>query len=148
MRMRTRMFVALAVVGSALLLAGAATGETTHYRGPIRPSGTLSFKLTKKHDILRLRNGFSFSRLPLLCLRRNETTSGSLTFPVNVHHKKFKAVAKSHSGSASLVMKGTFRHHFRKAVGTIRIQGKKVPLDSGGKGDCDSGVRPFRVRER
>jgi hypothetical protein len=142
------MFVALAVVGSALLLAGAATGKTTRYRGPIRPSGALSFKLTKKHDILRLRNGFSFSRLPLECSGGHETTSGSLTFPVNVHHRRFKAVAKSHSGSASLVMKGAFKHHFRKAAGTIRIRGKNVPLDSGGKGHCDSGVRPFRVRER
>lgn len=146
--MRTRMLIAVAVVGGMLLLAAGATGKTSRYTGPIQPSGTLRFVLTEKSDILRLRKGFSFSKLPLVCLRRKETTSGSLTFPVNVHHKQFKAVAKSHSGSSSLVMKGAFKHHFHKAKGTIRIEGKKVPLDSGGTGKCDSGVRPFRVRER
>ncbi len=143
--MKTRLLVSVAVVSGVLVLAVGALGKTTQFSGPIKPSGTLSFKLTQKQDFTRLRNGFRFEALPLSCTGGKETTSGHLTFPVNVKRRHFVATAKARHGAASLVMKGKFKPGFKLARGTIEIQGKRVPLDSGGNGKCHSGLRHFKV---
>jgi hypothetical protein len=144
--MKAKVLVAVAVVSGALVSAALAAAKTTEYSGPIKPSGALSFKLTQKPDFTRLRNGFSFSKLPVRCSGHNETTSGHLTFPIKVEHRHFTATAKTRHGGASLVLKGKFTPGYQGAKGTIRIRGKRVPIDSGGRHRCGSGVRKFRVK--
>ena len=128
-------------------MAAGASAKTTRFRGPIEPAGTLSFELTRKPDLTRLRNGFRFRGLPVDCAGGRSKSSGHLTFPIKVEQRRFTATAKSRHGAASLLLRGRFNEAFSHATGTIEIRGRKVPLDSGGTGRCHSGTRHFDVRQ-
>ena len=131
-----------------LVLAGGAAAKTADYKGPIKPEGTLRFKLTQKHGSLHMRNGFVFSGLRVQCSNGRQHTGGHLTFPINVKHRRFNATAQTPHHAAFLQLKGHFSSNLKKAVGTIEVKGKRVSLEGGGHDKCHSGVRNFVVRRR
>jgi hypothetical protein len=144
--MKVRVLAATVAIVGLLVLAVAAMGKTTDYKGPIAHGGILRFKLTQKHGTLHLRNGFSFSGLRVQCSNGRQHTSGHLTFPIDVKQRRFTATAQTPHNAAFLQLKGHFSSNLKKAAGTIEVKGKKVHLDGGGHAKCHSGVRNFVVK--
>jgi hypothetical protein len=126
--------VALAVPGSA----GAGQGKSK-YTGGFVPTGDLSFVVKKAKNGKKVFN-FKWAEFPLDCQGTPETSSNKLSFSVRVKDKKFSAQAVDNQDNpgALLKLKGQFTGK-TLADGTMSIEGKKVPVDSGGRKKCDSG---------
>jgi len=99
----------------------------------------MSFELKKS------RNGktvvkYTWEDFPLLCDSGPKTSSDFLAFGQKVRRGKFDAVAVDNQSNpgARLKLEGKLKGP-RNAEGTLRIEGKRVPLDGGGKDRCDSG---------
>lgn len=134
-----RRLLILAVVALSLSLAATAAAGKSKYAGDIDPSGEIAFTLKKKNSkvaVLKLR----WSALPVNCGGTADTTSGGLSFAVPVVKKAFKARAvlgKPSKPEAKARIDGKLAG--KKASGKITLEGSKLPLDSGGSGDCRSG---------
>lgn len=130
-----------AVVATALTLATAApaAAKTREYQGPIGPSGAISFAVKGKRDRAKVLD-LAWYRLPVDCGRRDDTSTGTLTYKVAVEEGKFAANAvygNPKHPKAEAIIRG--RINGERAHGTIIVRGSKLPVNDAGVGDCDSG---------
>ena len=134
-----------AVLAAALTIPAGAVASSHAYSGAVDPSGTLSFKVKKKHGKTRVR-AFRFEQIPVTCDAGADTTFGTLDFGIKVKRKKFHAVAvhQPHGSEGStLKVRGRLTGGARHATGTIRVFGAP-PLGSGNPGvNCHTGKRPW-----
>ncbi len=129
----------------ALALAAPAAAKTRDYKGPIGPSGAISFGVKGKGDRTKVVE-LEWFRLPVECGRKDDTSSGALTFPVKVKDRKFSAYAvygnKNHP-KAEAIIRGKINGS--RAHGSIIVRGSKLPVNDAGTGDCDSGKHPWNA---
>jgi hypothetical protein len=134
-----------AALAVALTIPAGAAASTHGYSGTVDPSGTLSFKVKKKHGKTRVR-AFRFEQIPVTCDAGADTTFGKLEFAIDVKRKKFHAVAVHRpdgSEGSTLKLRGKLTDKGRRATGTIRVFGSP-PLESGNTGvNCHTGKRPW-----
>lgn len=129
----------LASLALLLCMAAPATAGTSKYRGDIDPSGRIAFKVVKaagKQKVDKLK----WAKLPVRCDGKKETTSNGLGFKVRVKDGVFDASAvlgDAANPDAKAEIHGELNGH--DATGTIKVSGKKLPLDGGLTGDCRSG---------
>ena len=122
--------------------AGAGAGQAkTKYAGAFNPSGTLSFVVKPTNNGKKVFR-FAWQAFPLDCKGGPETSSNRLNFAVRVKDKRFHAEAVDDAANprAFLTLDGKFEGG-GTASGTMRIKGRRVPVDSGGRANCDSGKR-------
>ena len=134
--------VAFAAVVAVALAAPTAVGAgqgKTKYLGQFESSGDLSFVVKKTKNGKKVFN-YKWEGFPLDCRGTPETSSSNLTFSVKVKNKKFEtqAVDDQQNPGALLKLKGELNGK-TEANGTMSIEGKNVPVDSGGRKKCDSG---------
>jgi hypothetical protein len=136
------------VTGAVLLGGqGIADGATfTSYRGTFEPSGVVRFDLKKTANGKSVVN-FKWARLPLDCENGPETTGSRLLFEVQVERRQFfaSAVDDPDNPGARLELEGELVGTDR-AKGTLRIRGRRVPVDQGPRQNCDSGVLSWSAR--
>ncbi len=126
--------VALTVPGSA----GAGQGKAKYFGG-FEGTGDLSFVVKKSKNGKKVFN-FKWVGFPLDCQGAPETSSNKLSFSVKIEKNKFRtqAVDNQDKPGALLKLKGKLKGK-SLANGSMRIEGKRVPVDSGGTAKCDSG---------
>ena len=129
---------AIAVALSAPTAVGAGQGKTKYF-GEFVPAGDLSFVVKKTENGKRVFN-YKWAGFPLDCRGTPETSSSNLNFSVKVENKRFEtqAVDDQQDPGALLKLKGELNGQ-SSANGTMSIEGRNVPVDSGGKKKCDSG---------
>lgn len=133
-----RLSVLVLAVVFALGAPSAVGAAKKKYEGAFAAGGTNSFTLKKTNRGKRVFN-YEWDGFLLACDGGPETSSNGLNFSVNVKRKKFETVATpSTLEKAKLTIKGKFTGR-SKAEGMMRLQGTRVPVDSGGKDSCDSG---------
>jgi hypothetical protein len=137
-----RKLIAFAAVVAVALGAPAAIGAgqgKKKYFGGFESSGALSFVVKKTEGGKRVFN-FKWEDFPLDCKGTPETSSSNLSFSVKVENKKFetRAVDNQQDPGALLKLKGQLVGK-SAANGSMSIEGKDVPVDSGGKKSCESG---------
>ena len=138
--------ISCAAVCLALVVPTVADASKKEYSGKIDPSGTVSFTLRKqdeKRDVLK----FAWADLPVDCMGDPDTTDGKLSFAIPVKDKKFKARAvlgDPDAPDARAVVKGKLKGK-RRAVGTIEVDGRKLPTSDGGSRNCESGLLDWKA---
>ena len=137
-----RKLIAFAAVIAVALAAPTAVGAgqgKTKYFGQFESSGDLSFVVKKTEKGKKVFN-YKWEGFPLDCQGIPETSSSNLSFSVKVENKKFEtqAVDDPQDPGALLKLKGELNGK-TEANGTMSIEGKNVPVDSGGNKKCDSG---------
>jgi hypothetical protein len=141
------LFVALAV--PAIAIAG-----VRHFKGPIDPSGNVSFDTKVRHGrIVKVKSGnpgFEFNHLPMTCNEGERTISGGFTFAMEVNHRHFSGtgIYNSSAGSGRVAVTGKFKHHGRKAVGTINGRGNFAPESGENITGCHSGKLDWHAHAR
>jgi hypothetical protein len=137
--MRSRIgLVALAVALVLPAVAGAGQ-DKTRYLGSFESSGTLQF-VVKKTDRGKKVFNFRWTDFPLDCKGGEDTSSNGLTFGVRVRNGRFEtqAVDNPDNPGSRLFLEG--RLEGVSASGTMRLRGKRVPVDGPGRKECDSGT--------
>lgn len=135
-------------MGCALALAASAAAKTTEYKGPIGPSGAISFSVKGKGDRAKVID-LEWFRLPIECGKNNteDTSSGTLSYKLPVDEKgKFNANAvlgPKKDPKAQAIIKGKINGE--RAHGSIIVRGFQVPVTDAGTGDCDSGKHPWNA---
>jgi hypothetical protein len=130
----------------AMLVPTVADASKRDYAGKIDPSGTVSFTLRKKdgqRDILQ----FAWQELPVKCNGKPYTTTGRLDFAIEVRDRKFKArgVLGDHDKpKARAVVKGKLKGK-RRAVGTIEVDGSRLPTNDNENRNCESGLLDWKA---
>ena len=130
----------------AMLVPTVADASKRDYAGKIDPSGTVSFTLRKKdgqRDVLR----FAWDQLPVQCNSKPYSTDGKLSFAIEVKDRKFKARAvlgDPDKPDARAVIKGKLKGK-RRAVGTIEVDGSKLPTNDGETRNCESGLLDWKA---
>jgi hypothetical protein len=135
-----------AVLAAALTIPAGAAASTHGYSGAFDPSGTLAFKVKKRHGKARVTK-FRFEQVPITCDAGADTTFGKLEFAVKVKRKKFHVVAvhdpRGQQEGSTLKIDGKLKNHGRHVDGTLRVFGSP-PLASGDTGiSCHTGTRPW-----
>jgi hypothetical protein len=144
---RTTAIVVVLALCIAALAPSAAIASKSRFAGSIDPSGTVSFKVLKKHKktyVLR----FGWRRLPVKCKSGPNTTSGRLAYRVKVKHHKFSTEATADNGSARAKINGKIRG--RRAKGTITVSGSSLAVDNNPPqtGNCSSGKKDWKARKQ
>jgi hypothetical protein len=130
-------FLVPLVLVIALALPGQAVAGTKSYSGSVSPSGTVNFKIKKKHKKKKVK-GLKFHQLPITCDAGPTTASADVGNAGRLKHKEFDFNAINPSGTATLDTAGKVTSS--SASGTVQIQGE-VFLDDGTTGtNCDTGV--------
>ncbi len=132
--------IASLAVAVALLAPSSVSAAGKKFQGEFATGGTNSFTLKKAKNGKKVFN-YEWVGFSLACDGGPETSSNGLTFKVAVKKKKFEAVATPNEAApekAKLTLSGKFTGK-NTAEGTMRIKGSKVPLDGGGRDNCDSG---------
>lgn len=138
-----RKAVALVAVICVALAAPAAVGagDTSRYRGAFELTGTMSFILKKSREG-KFVFKYSWDDFPLLCESGPETSSSFLESRQKVENRRFSATAVDNpqNPGARLSLNGKLVGP-RRAEGTLRIRGDRVPIDPEGdrKRTCESG---------
>ena len=137
-----RKHIALAAVLAVALTApgsvSAGQGKVK-YVGSFEPTGTLSFVVEKTKRGKKVFR-YKWNDVPLDCRSGPETSSSRLTYAVRVKNKKFsaRAVDNVSDPGAFLRINGEFQGS-TSATGNMSLEGKNVPVDSGGRRNCESG---------
>ena len=137
-----RKCIALAAVSAVALTApgsvSAGQGKVK-YLGGFEATGTLSFVVERTRSGKKVFR-YKWNDFPLDCRSGPETSSSRLTYAVRVENKRFsaRAVDNIRDPGAFLRIRGEFQGT-SSASGTMRLEGKNVPVDSGGRKNCDSG---------
>ena len=137
-----RRAVVVAVAALAISLLGGAAADARSLSSAKRGGLTINFRLVKKHGKLKVVN-FRFSGLPITC-DEGDTLLNSGRYPdmrVN-RQKRFHGALGDELGR--VVVKGKFKNHFRRAVGTLRGTGD-FGTDPEAVHNCDSGVVGWRA---
>ena len=146
MRKKVVVFV---VAASLTLVAPIAHGggDRSTYKGAFETTGTMRFILERTDGGKRVIN-FRWVRFPLACEGGSETSSSYLEFRQKVENRRFSAEAVDNPDNpgSRLSMEGRLVGP-SKAVGTLRIRGKRVPLDGPGRDECDSGTVGWRAEK-
>ena len=139
-----RKLIAMAAVSAVALAAPGSAGagqDRTKYVGAFEPTGSVSFVVKKTNNGKKVFN-FEWAGFPLDCRGTPETSSDGLTFAVPVKQGEFKTSAADtdNRGNVDALLKlgGEFASR-TSASGTMRIEGKEVRIDGGGRKNCDSG---------
>jgi hypothetical protein len=131
-----RLLVPLVLV-IALALPGQAVAGTKSYSGTVSPSGSISFKVKKKHKKKKVK-ALKFSQLPITCDQGSTTASADVGNAGRLKHKEFSFHGTNPSGTATLDAVGKVTSS--GASGAVQIQGD-VFLDNGTTGtNCDTGA--------
>jgi len=139
------------VIGTALVgtlaFAGLAFGAVKHYRGTIEQGGKVTFQTKVKHRHPKRVKRFYFYKLTLNCesgpIEISNRSPINLPFPtMKVKHRKFHGDFHSSNFKTSGHLKGKFTNHFRKAHGTLRVNGNPPGLH-----DCDTGIDNWQARK-
>ena len=146
-RSRTTVGLATATTLCALLLAAPAAAKESEFRGPIGPSGAISFTVKGKKERTKVVD-LAWYRLPVECGSKDkpDSSTGTLTFKVPVEDGKFSAYAvygNKKRPKAEAIVKG--RINGERAHGTIIVRGSKLPVSGAGVGNCDSGKHPWNA---
>jgi hypothetical protein len=131
----------------ALLAPGAAMAKKIHYRGKIKPSGTLQFDLLKKNHKTSIVH-FKWKSMPIDCKAGANTSTGNLTYRVKVKHHQFDTTARANGQGTNAKAHITGKLDGRHAKGTISISGKKVPVDNPPSPDkCSTGKLRWKAHK-
>ena len=135
-RVKLAALTALAVTAVAAPSAQAAERK---YEGAFVPSGTLSFVVKKSGDGKKVVN-YRWDDFPLDCRGGDEKSSSFLEFSIRVRRGKFSTVAVDNPDNpgARLQLEGRLIGR-NNAKGTMRLEGRRVPVDGPGRENCDSG---------
>lgn len=138
-------FVGATIV--ALAVAAPASAATRDYQGGIGQSGAISFSVKGKGDRTKVID-LEWYRLPVDCGKKDDTSTGTLTYAVSIDRKgKFATDAISPPGAkhpkAEAIITG--KVNGSRAHGTITVRGSKLPVNDAGSGDCDSGKQPWNA---
>lgn len=145
MRKAVALVAAISVALAAPTAVGA--GRTSKYTGDFAVTGTMSFQLKKSRDG-KFVFKYSWDDFPLLCESGLQTSSSFIENRQNVKDRRFKATAVDNQSNpgARLSLRGKLVGP-RRAEGTLRIRGDRVPIDSGGKDQCESGRVEWTARK-
>ena len=127
-----------AVVGAVTLAPAVASAGGRSYDGAFATGGELHFKVVKSQDGKKVIN-YRFERFVLNCEGGPNTTTGDLSFSVRVRDNKFSTRAvlgNPNSPRATLNLQGKLNPN--GAEGTMKIEGRKVPTDTGPNSDACS----------
>lgn len=140
-----RLALAGATAACALVLASPAAAKKREYQGPIGPSGAISFTVKGKRDRAKVID-LSWYRLPVSCGRKDDTSTGALTYRLDIEGGRFAANAvygNPDRPKAEAIIRGKING--KRAHGTIIVRGAKLPVSDAGVGDCDSGKHPWNA---
>jgi len=144
-----RKLIALIAVASVTLAAPTAVGagSRSKYKGDFEETGTMSFTLKQSQNGKKVIN-FSWVQFPLRCQGGAGTLSSRLLFGQQVKRKHFsaEAVDDPDNPGARLSMEGKLIGQ-NDASGTLRIRGKRVPLNGGARRECESGTVGWRAEK-
>lgn len=129
----------------ALAVAAPAQGKVRDYQGPIGSAGAIEFGVKGKGDRAKVVD-LRWYRLPVECGRKDDTSTGTLTYKVPVEDGKFSANAvygNPKRPKAEAIIEGKINGS--KAHGTIIVRGTKLPVTDAGVGNCDSGKDPWNA---
>jgi hypothetical protein len=117
-----------------LPLASAGTAGAAFYRGPVESSTDAGVEFHTSRPSLHRINDFGWFNVPV-----PTHCAASGEFPVRMkisNQDKFHGSQAIPDTNYSVTIRGTFRRHGRKAVGTIRLVGSFA----GGCSDADTGA--------
>jgi ABC-type sugar transport system substrate-binding protein len=124
-------FAALAGVLVVGLVAPATVGAAAKtYVGVFESSGELGFKVKKTEHGKKIKE-FDWFQFPLQCQSGPRTTTNGLSFAPKVRDRRFEAVAivgNQGNPKAELRLTGKLKSG-GSAEGTLKIEGRDVPLD-------------------
>jgi hypothetical protein len=121
----------------ALALAAPAVAGSKKYSGAVSPSGTVSFKITKKHGKKKV-GALKFNQLPITCDDGAATANADVGAAGKLKHKKFGFHGSNPSGTASLDAVGKVTGS--SASGAVQIQGDVFLSDGTTGTNCDTGA--------
>jgi hypothetical protein len=121
----------------ALALPGQALAGTKSFSGAIDPSGTVSFKVKKKHGKKKV-TGLKFNQVPITCDGGASTTGADVGNAGRLKHKKFGFSGSNPSGTATLDAVGKVTGS--SASGAVQIQGDVLLSDGSTGTNCDTGA--------
>jgi hypothetical protein len=137
--MRTRKLLLLLVLALAVALPAEAIAKTKRYSGPVSPSGTISFSVTKKKGKKRKTlSNVRIAGIPLTCAEGPYTTSGF--FSSTRTFRQQWTISGTNSRGGQTVIQGTV------AAGTLQLTGTYPvdPVSAGTFGtNCQTGVRTW-----
>jgi hypothetical protein len=131
---------------ATLAFAAVALAGTRHYKGPVKQGGNVQFDLVAKNGVKRVKS-FGFSGVSMTC----DPPTGTIKinndqFPVPTmkvkKHRKFGGTFSKFGGHGHI--SGQFTKHFRKATGTLRVNGKQIV---NALNNCDTGTLDWRVHK-
>jgi hypothetical protein len=137
-----------ALIGTGLVallpLAAVAVGSVKHYHGPVDQGGSVKFNTKVRHGKVKSVKSFVFSKVDMTCDPPFGTRPiGNGAFPVpsmRVRHRKFHGDFSQFGGHGHI--RGKFADHFRKADGTLRVNG-----DPAGLHNCDTGIDDWHAEK-
>jgi hypothetical protein len=133
-------YLVIFVVVLGLVVPASAIAAIRHFHGPIHPSGNVDFHAKIRHGHVRkVVPGFAFNHVPMQCNEGHKTISGSFNFSMKVHHHHFSGSGTFGGGAGTVAVTGEFKHHGRKAEGTINAHGTFSPT-TGTIHACHSGT--------
>jgi hypothetical protein len=113
--------VAVAAATVAISLLATTVADAASPPSAKRGGLVIDFKLVKKHRKLFVVN-FQFRGLPITCDEGDSSLSSGSYPDMRVNrNKRFHGVIDA--GFGRVVARGRVKHHFRKAVGTLRATG-------------------------
>ena len=134
-----------ATAACALAIAAPAEAKVRDYQGPIGSAGAIEFSVKGKGDRAKVVD-LGWYRLPVECGKKEDSSTGTLTYKIPVEDGEFTANAaygNPKHPKAEAIIKGKINGS--KAHGTIIVRGAKLPVNGAGVGDCDSGKRPWNA---
>jgi len=120
-----------ALAGAVAFAPAIANAGGRSYDGTFETGGELHFKVVKSEDGKKVIN-FRFERFALICEGGPNTITDGLSFSVRVKDNKFDTRAISgdpDNPKATLNLQGKLLPN--GAEGTMKIEGRKVPTDTG-----------------
>ena len=130
-----------AVVGAVAFAPSIASAGGRSYDGSFATGGELHFKVVKSKDGKKVIN-YRFEGFALRCEEGPNTTTDSLNFSVRVKDNEFGTRAilgNPDNPQATLRLKGKLLPNGAK--GTMKIEGRKVPTDTGPNSDACTSPR-------
>ena len=129
-----------ALIGSSLIAVLAfgamALGSVKHYDGTVDQGGAVKFKTKVRDGKTKRVKGFVFSGVTITCEGRPPFPINNGAFPapaMKVRHRRFHGDFSQLGGQGHF--KGEFKHHFKRAHGTLRVNGSPAGLQN-----CDTGT--------
>ena len=127
-----------AVAGAVAFAPAIADAGGRSYDGTFETGGELHFKVVKSDNGKKVIN-YRFERFALNCEGGPNTTTDGLSFSVRVRDNKFSTRAvlgNPDNPRATLNLQGKLLPN--GAEGTMKIEGRKVPTDTGPNSDACS----------